>query len=117
MEFKNADLLHEIDGLIRAARRAETIFFTLDPRGVQGGPDSAAPRYQVSAAEWRDFVMTTTSTLRVLSDQTGGVAAVEANDFKKALQTIDNMTSDYYTLAYPSSNPDPLPLVGRTQVP
>jgi len=116
MEFKNADLMHEIAELIRAANRANVMFFTMDPRGLLAGPDSAASNYQLSYAEWRDFVMTTTSTLRVLAEQTGGVAAVETNDFKKSLQLIDNMTSDYYMLGYSSSNPDPLHLHRKIEV-
>lgn len=116
MEFKNADLMHQIAELIRAANRANVMFFTMDPRGLLAGPDSASSNYQLSYPEWRDFVTTTTSTLRVLAEQTGGVAAVETNDFKRALQTIDNMTSDYYMLGYQSSNPDPLKLYRRIEV-
>ena len=108
--------MHQIAELIRAANRANVMFFTMDPRGLLAGPDSASSNYQLSYAEWRDFIQTTTSTLRVIAEQTGGVAAVETNDFKKALQTIDNMTSDYYMLGYQSSNPDPLHLHRRIEV-
>ena len=46
-------------------------------------------------------------SLRVLAEETGGIAVVNQNDFDKALKRIDAETSDYYVLGYYSSNPDP----------
>ncbi len=48
------------------------------------------------------------NSLRVLAELTGGYAAVNQNDFTKALKRIDNETSDYYVVGYYSSNPDPM---------
>ena len=45
--------------------------------------------------------------MRVLAEETGGVAVVNMNNFDKALQQIDAASSDYYVLGYYSSNPDP----------
>ncbi len=50
----------------------------------------------------------TQDSLRVLAEETGGIAVVNQNDFDKALKRIDNETSDYYVLGYYSKNPDPL---------
>jgi hypothetical protein len=47
------------------------------------------------------------NSLRILADETGGIAVVNQNDFDKALKRIDNDTSDYYVLGYYSNNPDP----------
>jgi VWFA-related protein len=106
-QFAEADLISEIAELVRAARRANVTFYTIDPRGLNAGPDIM---YQdkLSFAEWRDFMTTTTSSLMVLGDETGGFCICNNNDFKKGLQRIDNETSDYYMLGYISSNPDPL---------
>jgi VWFA-related protein len=46
-------------------------------------------------------------SLRVLAENTGGMAVVNTNDFDRALKRIDNETSDYYVLGYYSKNPDP----------
>jgi VWFA-related protein len=116
MEFKESDLIRQLAELIRSANRANTAFFTVDPRGLMAGPDSASLNFQLGYADWRDYVSTTTSTLRSLSEGTGGVAAVETNDLDKWIQQLDNMTSDYYVLGYQSSNPDPLHLVRRIEV-
>ena len=48
------------------------------------------------------------STLKVLSDETGGFCICMNNNFKGAFQQIDNEMSDYYMLGYTSANPDPL---------
>src|SRR5688500_14753616 len=53
------------------------------------------------------FVRESQDSLRVLAEETGGIAVVNQNDFDKALKRIDNETSDYYVLGYYSSNPDP----------
>jgi VWFA-related protein len=116
MEFKESDLIRQLAELIGTARRANTAFFTVDPRGLMAGPDTASLGFQLPYAVWRDYVSMTTSTLRSLSEETGGVAAVETNDLKKWMQQLDNMTSDYYMLGYQSSNPDPLHPVRKIEV-
>jgi len=73
-----ADLVGELAELTRAAVRANTTIYTIDPRG-----------------------------LRVLADLTGGIAVINQNDFTKALKRIDQETSDYYVVGYYSTNPDP----------
>ena len=45
--------------------------------------------------------------MRVLAEETGGLAVVNQNDFDKALKRIDAESSDYYVLGYYSNNPDP----------
>ena len=57
--------------------------------------------------EWGNYVRKTQDSLRVIAEETGGIAVVNQNDFDKALKRIDAETSDYYVLGYYSSNPDP----------
>jgi hypothetical protein len=52
----------------------------------------------------------------VISEQTGGFATINQNDFTKALKRIDAETSDYYVLGYYTSNPDPLKRRRRVEV-
>jgi hypothetical protein len=61
-------------------------------------------------------VRETQDSLRVLAEETGGIAVVNQNDFDKMLKRIDNETSDYYVLGYYSSNPDPLRRTRRIEV-
>ena len=79
--------------------------YTIDPRGLVGMPDLDE---QVDMTEWQDYIRKSQDSLRVLAEETGGIAVVNQNDFNKALKRIDAETSDYYVLGYYSNNPDPL---------
>jgi VWFA-related protein len=113
-QFAESDLVQELAELTRAANRANTSFYTIDPRGLMSNmPDISDG---LTTEEWGSFQQITQSSLRVLADETGGMAVVNMNDFKKALSTIDALTSDYYVLGYYSSNPDPLHRVRKIEV-
>jgi VWFA-related protein len=111
--FAEADLVRELAELTRAANRANATMYTIDPRGLVAGPDLDQ---QVETAEWYDYVRETQDSLRVLAEQTGGIAVVNQNDFDKALKRIDAETSDYYVLGYYSSNPDPLKRTRKIEI-
>jgi VWFA-related protein len=100
-----SDLIRELAELTRAANRANATFYTIDPRGLIAGQDLDE---EVPIRDWNEHVRETQNSLRVLAEQTGGIAVVNQNDFDKALKRIDAETSDYYVLGYYSNNPDPL---------
>ena len=104
-ELSAADLIHELAELTRAANRANATIYTIDPRGLVAGPDIDI---DVPMQDWLAYVRESQDSLRVLAEETGGIAVVNQNDFDKALKRIDNETSDYYVLGYYSTNPDPL---------
>ena len=79
------------------------VIYTIDPRGLTGGPDIDQP---VDMVSYQRHVSKTQDTLRVLAEQTGGRAIVNRNDFDAALDLVDRDTSDYDMLGYYSSNPD-----------
>jgi len=105
-EFHQADLVQELSELTRQANRANVTMYTIDPRGLTGGPDM--DENDVRTSEYQDYVRSTQDTLRVIAERTGGFAVVNQNDFDKALKRIDAEASDYYVLGYYSNNPDPL---------
>ena len=102
--FAEADLARELTELTRAANRANTTIYTIDPRGLVGMPDLDE---KVDQTDWNNYIRTSQDSLRVIAQETGGIAVVNQNDFDKALKRIDAETSDYYVLGYYSSNPDP----------
>jgi VWFA-related protein len=104
-KFADADLVRELAELTRAANRANATIYTIDPRGLVGMPDLDD---NVDPAEFQEYLSNSINSLRVLAEQTGGIAVVNQNDFDKALKRIDAETSDYYMLGYYSTNPDPL---------
>ena len=103
-QFAFADLVRDLAELTRAANRANTTIYTIDPRGLVGGPDLDE---KIDMMEYLDYVRSSQDSLRVLAELTGGLAVVNQNDFTKALKRIDQETSDYYVVGYYSSNPDP----------
>ena len=100
----DADLFLLMKELTLTANRTNASLFTIDPRGLAGVVD--AGQY-VDQSEWRTFLQKTTSSLRFLAEETGGIAVVNDNDFEAAFKRIDAETSDYYVLGYYSTNPDP----------
>jgi VWFA-related protein len=112
-EFSFADLASEINELTREANRANATIYTIDPRGLVGGPDLDQ---KVDMMDYQNYVTTSQNSLRVLAEQTGGFATVNQNDFVKALKRIDAETSDYYVLGYYSSNPDPTQRRRRVEI-
>jgi VWFA-related protein len=107
------DLIREIYDLTKAANRANATLYTIDPRGLIAGPDIDQ---EVNMNDWNAYVRETQDSLRMLAEQTGGIAIVNQNDFDKGLKRIDNETSDYYVLGYYSSNPDPMKRTRRIEV-
>ena len=94
----------ELAEITRAANRANVTIYTIDPRGLVAGADIDQP---VDPQQWNEYVRKSQDSLRVLAEETGGLAIVNMNDFDKALQQVDAASSDYYVLGYYSSNPDP----------
>lgn len=112
-QFADADLARELAEVTRTANRANATLYTIDPRGLVAGADLDE---QLSPVEYGNYVRKTQDSLRVLAEETGGIAVVNQNDFDKALKRIDAETSDYYVLGYYSSNPDPLKRTRKVEV-
>jgi VWFA-related protein len=104
-EFADADLARELWDLTRTANRANVTIYTMDPRGLVGPLSDLDDN--VDPQQWSEFVRKSQDSLRVLAEETGGLAVVNQNDFGKALKRIDAETSDYYVLGFYSKNPDP----------
>src|SRR5215208_1322855 len=92
-ELSATDLIGELYDLTKAANRANATLYTIDPRGLIAGPDIDQ---DVKMSDWSAYVRETQDSLRVLAENTGGIAIVNQNDFDKGLKRIDNETSDYY---------------------
>ena len=101
--FADGELIGEMNQLAQTANRANTTFYALDPRGLVSGPDI---EYDVPLDAWREYMATARSSLRTLSELTGGEAIVNTNNFDELLTRIDAETSDYYVLGYYASSPD-----------
>jgi VWFA-related protein len=112
-QFADADLARELSELTRTANRANATLYTIDPRGLVAGSDLDET---LDPVEFGEHIRKTQDSLRVLAEQTGGIAVVNQNNFDKALKRIDAETSDYYMVGYSSTNPDPLKRTRKIEV-
>ena len=98
--------------MIAAATRANVAVYGVDPRGlgasfdnfaeVQSFPDDTSLGLTQSALF--NEVRLAQDSLRTMSDETGGFAVVNRNDFANAFQRIVDDNSSYYMLGYYSTN-------------
>jgi VWFA-related protein len=102
-QFSDADLVADLAALAHAAQRANVTFFTIDPRGLIAGPsiDTTIP-----VQDFWNQVNKSTTSLKVIADETGGFCVCNTNDFTRAFRQIDEAMSDYYLVGYTSSNSD-----------
>src|SRR2546430_2016301 len=100
---------------IAAATRSNVAIYGIDPRGltdlgdesieIQSYPDDTS--LGIGSGSLQNELRLAQDSLRVLSDETGGFAVVNKNDFATAYQRIVEDNSSYYVLAY--YPPDPRP--------
>jgi VWFA-related protein len=100
---------------IGAATRSNVAIYGIDPRGltdlgdesieIGSFPDDAS--LGVGQGSLQNELRLSQDSLRTLSEETGGFAVVNRNDFSTAFQRIVEDNSSYYVLAY--YPPDPRP--------
>jgi VWFA-related protein len=99
--------------VIAAATRSNVSIYSIDPRGlttlgdetinVSGGfPDD--PSLNLSLQSFQDSLRISQDSLRSLSEETGGFAAVNQNDFSNAFERVVQDNSSYYVLGYYPKN-------------
>src|SRR5436190_18950387 len=74
--FSDADLAMDLGEVTRAANRANTTIYTIDPRGLIAGGDIDE---QVDPTEWNNYIRKSQDSMRVLAEETGGLAVVNQN--------------------------------------
>ncbi len=99
--------------VIASATRANVSIYSIDPRGltsladesinVSGGfPDD--PSLNLSLQSFQNSLRISQDSLRSLSEETGGFAAVNQNDFSSAFERVVQDNSAYYVLGYYPKN-------------
>lgn len=102
-----ADILNELQTTVGAAGRANVSIYAVDPRGLV-----ALESFEAALGAQNLDTMTnifeetrwSQDSLRVLAAQTGGIAAVDRNDFTETFGRIIRDNSNYYVLGYYSTN-------------
>jgi VWFA-related protein len=118
----NTEVVGAIKEAITAAAKSNVSYFALDPRGLiglsseyvelagSGAPDVASGAFGALNAQQGLLtdIRVSQDTLKVLSDESGGFAAVSTNDLTGAFERIVDANSRYYVLGYypPDHPPD-----------
>lgn len=113
--FNNPDATTIIDAsreAIGAATRANVSIYSIDPRGLTSMGEEGIevdsfpedPAYGIGATSMLDELRISQDSLRTLSEETGGFAAVNRNDFDGAFERVVAENSTYYMLGYYPSN-------------
>lgn len=115
--MNNADastIVESTRDVIASATRANVQLYTIDPRGLTAmgdeqmelqaifSDDPAVSNLGVSSLYGE--LRLAQDSLRVLAEETGGFATVNANDFERAFPRIVEENSTYYVLGYYPSN-------------
>ena len=105
------DVLEDMKTAIAAATRSNVSFYSIDPRGLGGNFDdvmqlSASPPGEnyLGVTSLNNELLYSQDNLRIVSNETGGTAFVNRNDFGTAFARIVQENSSYYVLAYYSKD-------------
>jgi VWFA-related protein len=110
----NTEVVGAIKEAITAAAKSNVSYFAFDPRGLiglsseyvelagSGAPDVASGAFGALNAQQGLLtdIRVSQDTLKVLSDESGGFAAVSTNDLTGAFERIVDANSRYYVLGY-----------------
>jgi VWFA-related protein len=109
-----SSVMQDSQDAIGAATRANVSVYSVDPRGLSamagmgadtaGPPIDADPSYHLDSTGLQDEMRLQHESLSVLSDETGGFASINSNDFGSAFDRIQKDNSAYYVLGYYPTN-------------
>jgi VWFA-related protein len=99
--------------VLAAATRSNVSIYSIDPRGLTGlgeetievsGGFPENPQLNLSLQSFNDSLRLAQDSLRSLSEETGGFAAVNRNDYNDAFSRVVKDNSAYYVLGYYPKN-------------
>lgn len=104
------EVQQSINDLIAAATRANASIYAVDPRGVSSGAEdsidigSLPADNSISLTQMQDELRISQDSLRLMANDTGGIAVLNSNDFRTGFSRILDENSSYYVLGYYPSN-------------
>jgi VWFA-related protein len=105
-----SDVQRELRDMIAAATRANVAIYSVDPRGVTSGMEDGIEiaGFGADSALGPSSLMNEMrlehDSLRVVAEETGGIAILNQNDFRTAFSRILEDNSSYYVLGYYPTN-------------
>ncbi len=104
----SSTVLEDVRDVIANATRGNVAIYSVDPRGLTSGLEegmemllpSLQPSVDISPQSFARDVRNSQDSLRVLSEETGGVAFVGSNNIDAAFEQVVLDNSSYYMLGY-----------------
>ncbi len=102
-------ITEKMKDVIASATRSDVSIYSIDPRGLTSLADESInvsggfpndPMLNLSMQSFQDSLRRSQDSLRSLSEETGGFAAVNSNDFTNAFTRVVKDNSGYYVLGY-----------------
>ncbi len=104
------DVLNELRDVVAASTRSNVNIYGVDPRGVTSGMEdsieisSFADDNSIGPSNLQAELRNMHDSLRMLSEETGGFAVINRNDYRDAFSRILQDSSSYYVLGYYPTN-------------
>lgn len=105
-------VLKRFQEAVGAAARANVNIYSVDPRGnattgaetIEVGSFPENPALGLTPQAFEQDLRDAQTTLQMLSEQTGGIAAINTNDFGAVFDRVVRDSGTYYMLGYQSNN-------------
>jgi len=114
LQLNGIDNQAQFQATTNAAIRANTVFYTIDSRGLvalapmgnatQGSPGGAAMFSGSGALAATTRFQASQDTIYALATDTGGKALLDNNDLSMGVQQAEASVSDYYLIGYNTTN-------------
>jgi hypothetical protein len=104
MELAMTDNEHSFRDLFEDANRANVSFYPVDPRGLPAFDTDVGPAPPLPPVLDRTVLEHRIETLRMLAENTDGIALVNSNDLPRQMRRLAADLSSYYLLGYASTN-------------
>jgi VWFA-related protein len=114
LQLQGIDNQAQFQATTNAAIRANTVFYTIDARGLvalapigdftKGSPGGQAMYTGGSAAAATSNFQASQDTIYALATDTGGKALLDNNDLSMGVQQAEASVSDYYLIGYNTTN-------------
>ena len=109
LEATTPELLEAMSRASGIAARHDVTLYAIDPRGLPTGDQSSIrTRFVFAEERFSAAVRREKQSLRALTEETGGFALVDSNQFRQAFERVVREQSTYYLLGYrpPRDVPD-----------
>jgi len=102
MSFNATDV---ITGVAKTANANGITLYTIHAGGLDAGNENSAESSRPTSMLVASAVQqNSTESMQLMADMTGGIAAVQSNNFKNAFASIQRDLDSYYSLGYRATN-------------